>query len=362
MWGLAGILVLPLVMVSLVATLAAGVITNTAAGTPSTVPSPEAASIPDHYLGEYVTAAKEYGLDWPILAAVGFIESRHGTMEGRGGCIEGRPTPYGRAYGPMQFLSSTWATAGVDGNGDGKKDVCDYQDAIPAAARYLKDGGAPDDYLAAIWAYNHADWYVHQVLAIAYSYGYRGATVLSSDCPSMRPFRDAHAYRLVPPAVLAIQSAVFRNQAVPPILQNFGPSSLLGEPAAFGYEHFHLGIDWDAPLGTPIYAPVAGLAMFDMSGTYGSGVYGPNRALMLTLPNGNSFRFYHLSRIALGQFGPVNAGQLIGWSGRSGYVVGDGHLHIEMRDRNNVVIPPEHWYCSLGPDGGDAAKRSGGGS
>lgn len=72
--------------------------------------------------------------------------------------------------GPMQFLGSTWSAYRVDGNGDGRADVYDPADAIPAAARYLKANGAPERIYGAIWRYNHADWYVRRVLGFARRY------------------------------------------------------------------------------------------------------------------------------------------------------------------------------------------------
>jgi hypothetical protein len=65
---------------------------------------------------------------------------------------------------------STWDGYGVDGNRDGRLSPYDPADAIPAAARYLQGTGAPEDYRAALFAYNHADWYVAQVLAKAATY------------------------------------------------------------------------------------------------------------------------------------------------------------------------------------------------
>ncbi len=90
---------------------------------------------------------------------------------------------FGCCAGPMQFSvigpGSTWARYGVDGDHDGRKDVYDPADAIPAAARYLVASGAPADYHAAIFAYNHADWYVAEVLAKAAEYR-AAAPLLSS--------------------------------------------------------------------------------------------------------------------------------------------------------------------------------------
>src|SRR5262249_59737453 len=71
------------------------------------------------------------------------------------------------AEGWMQFMPSTWADYGVDANGDGRKDPNDPNDAIFAAARYLRAAGMPQDPEGAVFAYNHADWYVAEVMARA---------------------------------------------------------------------------------------------------------------------------------------------------------------------------------------------------
>ena len=81
-------------------------------------------------------------------------------------------TDYGRnlnvssagALGWMQFIPSTWRAYGVDANKDGKKDPYNPVDAIFAAARYLKAAGYEQSVRRAIFAYNHADWYVDSVL------------------------------------------------------------------------------------------------------------------------------------------------------------------------------------------------------
>jgi membrane-bound lytic murein transglycosylase B len=76
--------------------------------------------------------------------------------------------------GPMQFLPSTFASYGVDGNHDGRLDIEDPADAIFTAAAYLcangATGHAPDSLARAIWHYNQADWYVQMVLALAKQY------------------------------------------------------------------------------------------------------------------------------------------------------------------------------------------------
>lgn len=111
----------------------------------------------------YEESAEDYGFgdDWYVLAAVGKVESDHGQNLG--------PSSAG-ALGPMQFMPSTWESYGVDANGDGKANIMDPDDAIPAAAKYLEAGGAPDDWYEALFTYNHAGWYVEKVLKVAESY------------------------------------------------------------------------------------------------------------------------------------------------------------------------------------------------
>lgn len=122
---------------------------------------------PTSYLDLFKASAAEYcpGLSWTVLAAIGQIESADGQNDG--------PSSAG-ALGPMQFLPSTWAAWGIDAFGEtGPPDVMNPYDAVPSAARMLcADGaGAGGTALAnAIFDYNHADWYVTEVLALAAQY------------------------------------------------------------------------------------------------------------------------------------------------------------------------------------------------
>jgi hypothetical protein len=96
-----------------------------------------------------------------ILAGINAIETAFGSNLG---------PSYAGAVGWMQFMPETWAMYGVDANGDGVKDPNNPEDAIFAAARYLSAAGMPEDVWGAIFAYNHADWYVEEVLANAGCY------------------------------------------------------------------------------------------------------------------------------------------------------------------------------------------------
>ena len=84
------------------------------------------------------------------------------------------------AVGWMQFMPSTWKAYGVDANGDGRKDPYNPVDAICAAARYLKAAGGDTDLRRAIFAYNHATWYVDEVMLYAQQYGKLPADLVGS--------------------------------------------------------------------------------------------------------------------------------------------------------------------------------------
>ncbi len=111
--------------------------------------------IPPFLLPIYQAAGIEYGVRWEVLAAINEIETDYG---------RNLNVSSAGALGWMQFMPATWEMYGVDGNQDGKKDPYNPVDAIFAAARYLRAAGADKDLRAAIFAYNHADWYVDSVI------------------------------------------------------------------------------------------------------------------------------------------------------------------------------------------------------
>jgi membrane-bound lytic murein transglycosylase B len=110
----------------------------------------------------YEAAAAQYNVPWQVLAAINEIETDWG---------RNTSTSSAGAQGWMQFMPGTWAAWGVDANGDGERNPHDPVDAIFAAARYLKASGAVEDLPRAIFAYNHADWYVARVLERARAIG-----------------------------------------------------------------------------------------------------------------------------------------------------------------------------------------------
>jgi len=119
---------------------------------------------PSTWLALYRDSAAEYclGLSWTVLAAIGEIESGDGANDG--------PSTAG-ALGPMQFMPATWAGWATDGFGAaGPPDVMNPLDAVPSAARLLCADGAVTGLSAAIYDYNHARWYVSEVLDLAAEY------------------------------------------------------------------------------------------------------------------------------------------------------------------------------------------------
>jgi hypothetical protein len=130
--------------------------------------------VPTKLVPLYEEAAARYhlGARGPsVLAAINFVETSFGTNVA---------TSSAGAEGWMAFLPSTFVEWGVDGDGDGVKDIFDAADAIFSAANYLHDSGAPGDWQQAVFAYNHADWYVEKVLRYADQFAAGGGQTVAT--------------------------------------------------------------------------------------------------------------------------------------------------------------------------------------
>ncbi|WP_329086539.1 MULTISPECIES: lytic transglycosylase domain-containing protein [unclassified Streptosporangium] len=103
----------------------------------------------DFLLGHFRHAERRFGVEWEVLAAVMFVETKFGRV---------RSPSHTGAKGPMQFMPGTWAAYGMGG------DIQDTRDSLLAAANYLRASGAPRDYRRALYAYNHSQAYVNAVL------------------------------------------------------------------------------------------------------------------------------------------------------------------------------------------------------
>lgn len=143
---------------------------------------PPAAQVLDlnalHQLWQRAGAA--YGIPWNVLAAINKVESNFGQNMG--------PSSAG-AIGWMQFMPSTWLRWGVDANGDGVADPWNATDAVYSAARYLAASGGQSDISRAVFSYNHADWYVQEVLDLAGVYG-SGTVAQTADLQKLQQALD----------------------------------------------------------------------------------------------------------------------------------------------------------------------------
>ncbi len=197
----------------------------------SVIASASMNGIPDAALAAYQRAEQvinsadaSCNLQWQLVAAIGRVESDHGRyggnilgedgksrpgiygipLDGSNGTQQIRDTDagdldddkvYDRAVGAMQFIPQTWNVVGVDGDGDGKRDPQDIDDAALASAVYLCSG---DEDLstyggqkAAVYRYNHSEEYVDLVIEITRAYlagefssvpnGVAGAAVITPD-------------------------------------------------------------------------------------------------------------------------------------------------------------------------------------
>lgn len=131
-----------------------------------TLNCPNAAAIPAELRQIFEAAGASFGVDAALVAAIFGYGEHH---DGNGGATWPTSGPWACSYagacGPFQFIPSTWDAYGVDGDGDGVADINNLVDAAYGAANYLCASGAcSGDLYSAVFAYNHADWYVDMVL------------------------------------------------------------------------------------------------------------------------------------------------------------------------------------------------------
>jgi Transglycosylase SLT domain len=233
--------------------------------------------IPPFLLPIYQAAGIQYDVPWQVLAAINEIETDYGlnlSVSSAG------------AVGWMQFMPATWKEWGVDANGDGVADPYNPVDAIFTAARYLHAAGASKNLSQAIFAYNHADWYVQSVLLRAKLIGGMpnqliGALtgLVEGHFPVAAPakYADSSVEKLAKTkvkganAAIPIQStsaqsvSIFAKQNSPAIAANDGKILKLGDNAQLGrylelqdstgniYTYAHLG---SIPKLYPVPKPV----------------------------------------------------------------------------------------------------------
>jgi len=357
------------------------VVPNT--GTPFIPPPP---AVPEQLdsaqlLGLWQGAGAEYGVPWQVLAAINKVESNFGRNMG--------PSSAG-AVGWMQFMPATWMQWGVDANGDGVADPWNAADAIYSAARYLAAAGASTDLYRAVYAYNHADWYVQEVLAIAQLYGTdqtvafsvdrmqqqldaarqavadAGDRVAAAEKQAAKWQRRADRAALLSDRLVlqkeATLAAVRRDGAAHDLAKarralekaeqqtkaaSFDPAvgGLLGAPAYSGGYVFPVGggagvvsashthhdypaVDIAAPLGEPVYALADSVVVRSWSEP------DPRCGIGLTLQamDGQTWTYCHLSVLdpSVVPGAVLSAGRQVGLVGQTGDATGP-HLHLQLQ-------------------------------
>jgi hypothetical protein len=177
--------VLPLLIILLVTAGPAPAKAPAPAGLSGAATAAARALIPPDYLTWYMDAARTCpGLPWSVLAGIGTVESRNG-QSGLPGVHSG--ANFAGAEGPMQFEPSTFALFAT--GPDRPLSPYDPADAIYTAAAMLCASGARGGTITgienAVFAYNHAGWYVSEVLSQAAKYAAQPAAT-----PSPAPSRS----------------------------------------------------------------------------------------------------------------------------------------------------------------------------
>jgi murein DD-endopeptidase MepM/ murein hydrolase activator NlpD len=203
--------------------------------------------IPPFLLPIYQAAGIEYDVPWQVLAAINDIETDYG---------RNLSVSSAGAVGWMQFLPSTWKRWGVDATGSGYADPFNPVDAIFSAARYLQAAGAATNLGKAIFAYNHATWYVQSVLLRAQLIGGMPSQLIGAlsglveghfPVAAAATYADDDVVRLADKrvtgsnAAVAIDSdptstgtSIFAKQGAPVIAVNDGKIVKLGENQKLG--------------------------------------------------------------------------------------------------------------------------------
>jgi hypothetical protein len=282
------------------------VVAGAAGGAPGVRPSGAAVTdIPPELIGVYRAAAASCPLPWPVLAAIGKVETDHGrsTLPG----VQRGTANFAGAEGPMQFLPATWAAYGVDADGDGVANIYDRADAIWGAARLLCANGAgnPATVRAAVFSYNHADWYVGQVMTIAASY----AAAATSIPTGSHALPVAHDWFVQHPSWLTLQ------------------------------HHDYPAIDIPVPLGTTAFAAASGDVVLT-----GPAVGSCGGTVIIDGDDGARYTYCHLSAVIVTDGQRVEPGEPIGASGGAAGAPGAGsssgpHLHFGIAAQGVARCP-----------------------
>lgn len=289
--------------------------------------------VPPQYMPYYLSAEKKYGVHWYVLAAIHFVEtgfSTHKTMISSVG-----------ALGHMQFMPATWVGwdyniggglvssslditslsviakgrgHGRDGNGDGKADPWDLEDAIHTAAYSLSVNKYASDPRNAIYKYNHAEWYINKVLKNAENFKNAATYEVGGDTPAHNP-------------------GGFMRPTSGPLTSGVGPR--------WGTYHYGVDLGSGGKKNVPIVASAEGV----VSRSYYSKSYG-NVVFIKHKIDGKVYEtvYAHMQNRAVAQGATVKQGQFLGYMGATGDSQGV-HLHFEIHlnawnsSKSNVLNP-----------------------
>jgi cell wall-associated NlpC family hydrolase len=309
---LIGFLVVPMLVVGGSALLFAGGSGANCGSAAATVAQPgaskDAASIPGDYLKWFQRVGLQYNVPWTVLAGIGKVESDDGRTSLPG--VSSKSNAFGAA-GPMQIgiggaSTNVWGGAAVhpasevvdgvatDEDGDGTASVYDPADAIAGAAKYLVAHGLEQNVAAAIFAYNHADWYVEEVLSWASTYAAGGFTVAAVNQNSGT-------------AMTGSLSCTENSQLAAFVAPNAAVA------AAVGYA--------EAQLGKPYLWGATGPAAYDCSGL----VMMAYRAAGVNIPRTSQDQWKHLPHVKAAKVLP---GDLVFFAGSDGTPRAPGHVGL----------------------------------
>jgi hypothetical protein len=256
----------------------------------------------------YKAAGHRHHVPWQVLAAINAVETNYGhdlNVSSAG------------AEGWMQFMPSTWSRWGVDADHDGSKNAYSPQDAIFAAARYLHASGASRDLAGAIFAYNHAAWYVSEVLL--------RARMLDGSA-SFAGIEDGYA--------LPLDARYMRE---------------LGRTDD--------GVDIETPPdGALVYSMTPGVVSAVASDPGG---FGPNYPVIEATEGSLKGQFVYYGHVAAALVHPgqkVVAGQPIAIVGHTGDAVSLGHGHIEIGFSDAGGDPLSHHGAEAWTPAGDVMR------
>jgi murein DD-endopeptidase MepM/ murein hydrolase activator NlpD len=314
-------------------------------------------------------AGAQYGIPWTVLGAINRVESNFGQNMG--------PSSAG-AIGWMQFMPDTWLRWGTDGDGDGVADPWNAEDAVVSAARYLAAAGGQTDIARAVFAYNHAQWYVDEVLQLAQAFAggsevasdllarAQATALLSDQLTFQKAAADVDGERMQAQALVDQRQADLQQaQAALDAAQgnaqmasfNPGARTLLsgasydtsgyvfpvgGGPGVVSVSHSHHdypAADIAAPEGAPVYALEDGIVDNSWRGDPRCGT-----GFTMHGADGRPWTYCHLSYLdpAVVTGAVVGAGAQVGLVGHSGDASGP-HLHLQLQPAT-AYPQDEAWF------------------